>query len=237
MPKAGRYDYPFFDIDSCVEKLREWHALAKVDETKRELFAETLKMSMTGGGFAYLVSAMEKYGLIKTGGGNISITPLGKTILYGDPTEIEQVKKKAVSSIDLFRELYEQFGKDVQIEQIKAFLRQKANVDISKAQKKAENIDTIYKKVLNYITSAKKVAPPSERGGFKGADFGRREKPTETELGNEPLKIQKGGLYIEISADGSELSNIMYAKDFLIFMEGKLKEEAKNTKTKETKSE
>ena len=230
MPKAGRYDYPFFDIDSCIEKLREWHGLAKTDETKRELFAETLKMSMKGGGFAYLVSAMEKYGLVKTGGGNISITSIGKTILYGDPAEIEQLKKKAVSSIDLFRELYEQFGKDAQVEQIKAFLRQKANVDISKAQKKAENVDTIYKKVLNYITPAKKVAPPSERGGLRGADFSRREKTTETEIGKEPLKIQKGGLYIEISADANQLSNIEYAKDFLIFMERKLKEKTESKK-------
>ena len=53
--------------------------------------------------------------------------------------------------------MYEQFGKDVTQEQIRAFLRQKANVDISKAQKLAENIDTIYKKVSNYIILAKKV--------------------------------------------------------------------------------
>ena len=236
MPKAGKYDYPFFDLDACIEKLRELHSVTKTDENKRELVAETLKMSMTGGGFAYLMSAMEKFGLVKTGGGKVTITPLGKIALYGEPAEIEQAKKKAATSIDLFRELFEQYGKDVTVEQIKAFLRQKANVEISKAQKIAENIDTIYKKVSNHIVLASKVGPPSTGGGFRSlSDFGRRETTTQDELGKEPLKIQKGGLYIEISADAGVLENIEYAKDFLTFMEQKLKGKTE-TKT-ETKKD
>ena len=222
MPKAGKFDYPFFDLDACIDKLREYYEVVKTDETSRELVAETLHMSLKGGGFAYLISAMEKYGLVKTGGGNVTLTSIGKTILYGEHSEIEQAKKKAVSSIDLFRELYEQYGKDAQSEQIRAFLRQKANVDISKAQKIAQNIDIIYKKVLNYIVPAQRLVPTS---GIKtyGLSSGRRETTTETETGREPLKIQKGGLYIEIPSDALVLENIEYAKDFLIFMEQKIK--------------
>ncbi len=103
---------------------------------------------------------MEKYGLVKTGGGNVTLLPLCKLILYGEPSEIEQAKKKAVSSIDLFRELFEQYSKDVQIEQIKAFLRQKANVDISKAQKMAENIDMNIQKSVKLYYSYPKGLPP-----------------------------------------------------------------------------
>lgn len=222
MPKAGRYDYPFFDLDSCIDKLREFHKLAQVDQATRSIFAETLKMSMTGGGFVNLISSMEKYGLIETGSGSVTITGVGKTILYGEKSEMEQLKKKAVSNIDLFRELYEQYGKNVTEEQIRVFLRQKANVDISKAQKKAKSVDTIYKKVLNYIVPAQKLGPASGVKTF-GLGSGRRETSTETELGKEPLKIQKGGLYIEIPSDAQMLENIEYAKDFLIFMEQKLK--------------
>lgn len=187
-------------------------------------------MSKTGGGFVNLISSMEKYGLVNTGGGNVAITELGKTLLYGEPSEAESAKKKAVSSVDLFKEMYAQYGKDVQTEQIRAFLRQKANVDISKAQKMAEKIGIIYKKVSNYIILAKKLAPPSEGTGFRGSRFGRRETGMETEIGEEPLKIQKGGLYIEIPSDSQMLENVEYAKDFLIFMEEKLKGKAESKK-------
>ena len=231
MPKAGKYDYPFFDIDHCIDRLRHHYEIAKTDETKRELVAENLGMSITGGGFAYLVSSMEKYGLIKTGGGNIIITKLGKLLLYGEASEVQQIKKKAVSSIDLFRELYEQYGKDVQPEQIRAFLRQKANVDISKAQKIAEKVDRIYKNVSNYIILAKKLAPPSESVS-RIPSIGRREMTTQTEIGigKEPLKIQKGGLYIEISSDANTLENIEHAKDLLVFWENKLRNKQRKEK-------
>jgi hypothetical protein len=229
LPKAGKYDYPFFDIDGCIDKLHEYYEIVKTEETSRGLVAETLKMKMTGGGFANLISSMEKYGLVKTGGGNVTITSFGKSILYGEPTEIQQAKKKAVSGIDLFRELYEQYGKDIQQEQIRAFLRQKGNVDISKAEKLAQNIGTIYKKVSNYIISAQKLAPASSIKTY-GLSSGRREIMMETEIGKEPLKIQKGGLYIEIPSDAQILENIEYAKDFLIFMEQKLKGKAETKK-------
>jgi len=229
LPKAGKYDYPFFDIDHCIDKLREHYEIARTDEVKRELVAENLGMSITGGGFSYLVSSMEKYGLIKTGGGNIAITKLGKLLLYGEASEVQQAKKKAVSSIDFFRELYGQYGKDVQPEQIRAFLRQKANVDISKAQKIAKKADRIYKNVSNYIIPTKKLAPPSESVS-RIPSIGRREMVTQTEIGNEPLKIQKGGLYIEISSDANTLENIEHAKDLLDFWENKLRNKQKKEK-------
>ena len=229
MPKAGKYSYPFFDIDAVVDKLRQYYEVVKTYETNREVVAETLGMSKTGGGFAYLMSSMERYGLTKTGGGNVTITELGKTILFGEPSEVEQARRKAVSSIDLFRELYEQLGENVNEEQIRAFLRQKANVDIAKAQKIAPKVDTIYKKVSNYISPAKRLAPPSEPTS-RVPSFGRREMMTQTEVGKEPLKVQKGGVYIEILSDANTLENIEFAMDFLTFMENKLRKGQKEEK-------
>jgi len=230
LPKAGKYDYPFFDLDACIDKLREYYEIVRTDETRREYVAETLGMSIKGGGFAYLVSSMEKYGLVQTGGGNVTITQSGKTILYGEQSESGLARRKAVSNIDLFRELYEQYGESINQEQIRAFLRQKANVDISKAQQIAEKVDTIYKKVSNYIIPAKRLAPPSESVS-RIPSIGRREMVMQTEIGKDPLKIQKGGLYIEISSDASTLENIEHAKDLLVFWENKLRNKQKKEKT------
>lgn len=230
MPRAGKYIYPFFDLDACVDKLREYYEVVRTDETSRDVVADTLHMKMKGGGFAYLISSMEKYGLIETGRGNVTITKLGKTILYGEPSEIEQAKKKAVSNVNLFRELHERYGKEVKLEQIRVFLKQKANVDFSKAQKIAEKVDTIYKKVSNYIIPAKELASLGEPIS-KVPSFGRRVTTTETEIGKEPLKIQKGGLYIEISSDANTLENIEHAKDLLTFWENKLRNKQKEEKT------
>ena len=232
MPKAGKYDYPFFDIDACVDKLRHYYEVVKTDETTREVVAETLGMSIRGGGFAALISSMEKYGLIKTGGGNVTITDLGKTILYGEPSEIQRVRQEAVSSINLFKELYDKYGRDIQLEQIRAFLRQKANVDITKAQKIAPKVDTIYKKVSNYITPAQKLAPPSKEPMLKVPSEGRRgmivqPEPSVVEL----LKIQFGDVYIQIPSDAKSLDSIKLAKDALDFMEQRLLKKQKEKKT------
>jgi len=224
LPKAGKYDYPFFDIDHCIDKLRQYHEVLKIDEVTRQIVAETLDMKMRGGGFANLISAMDKYGLVTTGRGNITITDLGKKILYGEAHEVERTKKQAVSNIDLFRELYEQYGDSINQEQIRAFLRQKGNVDISKAQKIAEKVDKIYKNVSNYIVTAKKLAPPSETSS-QAPSFGRREVTTES--GKEPLKVQKGGLYIEIASDNETLENIQSAKNLLTFWENELRNKQK----------
>ncbi len=237
MPKAGKYDYPFFDLDSCIDKLQEYYNVVKTDETSRQFVAETLQMSMTGGGFVNLISSMANYGLVETGRKNVTITPLGKLILFGEPNEKEHSKKKAVSRIELFTELYQQFGKEITQEQIRAFLRQKANVDVDKAKKMAESIDTIYKKVSNYIIVANKVAPLSTEGGFRSlSDFGRRENITESTIGKEPLKIQKGGLYIEIFDDANKLENIEYAKDWRVFMEQKIRAKQQQEKEGSQKS-
>jgi hypothetical protein len=192
-------------LDACIEKLQEYHKVVQTDETSRELVAETLKMSMTGGGFVNLISSMEKYGLIETGKKNVTVIALGKSILFGEASEKEQSKKKAVSRIDLFRELYEQFGKEVTQEQIRAFLRQKGNVDISKVEKMAENIATIYKKVAKYIIPAKKLAPTSDRIGSRDSRFGRGDSDTQNEERKiELLKIQYGDLYLEVPKEDAE---------------------------------
>jgi len=214
-----------------LKKLKRIRETAGADTVKRETVAETLHMAAKGGGFAYLVAAMEKYGFISTGGGNISITKRGQLSLYGEPREIEQAKSQAVLNIELFRDIAKQFGRNPQVDQIRIFLREKANVDITKAQKIAPKIATIYKKVAKYITSAEKLAPPIREPMAQGPSLGRRDmivqpEPSVVEL----LKIQFGDIYIQIPSDKKSLDSIKLAKDALTFMEQRLLKEQKQEK-------
>ena len=214
MPKAGKYNFPNIDIDFVAEKLGKYHKAVQTDATKREVVAQTLGMVMTGGRFTSLIAAMDKYGLVETGGKTITITDLGKTIVYGNETERDEARRQAVSNIDLFRDLHDRYGKELKLEQIRAFLLQTANVDISKAQKTALQIDTIYKKVSKYITTAEKLAPPHETTPMVPS-LGRGEKSLQRETDKSKLlKIQFGDYYLQVPEEG--------AKDALILVAQKL---------------
>ena len=226
MPKAGKYDFPFYDVDSMVKKLKQVRETAGIDTVKRETVAETLHMAKKGGGFTYLIAAMENYGLIQTGGGNITLTERGKLAVFGEPREIEQAKQQAVLNVELFRDIAKQFGKNPQDDQIKIFLREKANVEIAKAQKIAPRVTTIYKKVSKYITSAEKLAPPTQEPKVGVPSFGRSDQIMQPEPSVvELLKIQFGDVYIQIPSDAKSLDSIKLAKDALEFMEKRLMEQ------------
>ena len=213
MPKAGKYEYPFFDLDSALEKLRKLHDVLHTDEINRDVAADTLGMAVMGGGFAYLVSSMEKYGLVKTGSGKLVITERGKLALYGDESEKKKAKSEAVLSVELFDELFSQYGKEVTAEQIKAFLRQKALVDVIKAQKLAQNIDKIYKNVLIHITSAEKLErPQAVLVPQEGLSQAGRRFDTQSEDGKKVLKIQYGSLYLEVEKEDAKNALEMVAQ-------------------------
>jgi hypothetical protein len=215
LPKAGKYDYPFFDLDSTLEKLKKAHDVIRSDEMDREVVASTLGMSITGGGFAYLVSSMEKFGFVKTGGGKLAMTERGKLALYGDDSEKKTMRSEGVLSVELFNELYSQYGRDVTIEQIKAFLRQKGNVPVEKAQNLAENVDKIYKNVANYIITADKlerpeVTPKAEMQQEPQApSLAVRRFDTQTENEKKDLiKVQIGSNYFEIDRNDTQTSEL-----------------------------
>lgn len=218
MVKAGIFEYPDIELETVITKLRKYHETLKTDEANRKIVANTLEMSLRGGRFIELVSSMDKYGLIDTGNKKIRITNLGKLILYGTTREQKQAMSKAVSNITLFVELDKRYGQQINEEQIRTFLMQEGKVDISEAKKSAKNVYKIYKKVANYIIPTKKI--------------GRRDRTIPTEIGKEPLTIQTGGLYVEISTDQNTLENIENAKDLLAFWGNKIRSKQKKEDTK-----
>lgn len=219
MPKAGKYEYPFFDLIPVIDKLKKIHQVLRDDEIDRSLVAETLGMSEKGGGFAYLISSMEKYGLIKTGGGKIVITDLGKIVMYGEASEQGEAMSKAVMNVELFNELYSQYGETVTEEQIRAFLRQKALVDIVKAQKIAPKVSKIYKKVLTYMFPAEKLADESSESAEQIPSLGGRDNIIQMngqdgEQQEPLLKIQYGSLYIQVTKEDAEIALKQIAPKF-----------------------
>lgn len=226
MPKAGKYDYPFFDLDLALEKLRTLHETLRQDEIDRSVVGETLGMAVRGGGFAYLISSMEKYGLIKTGGGKVTITPLGKIALYGEMEEKRRARNNAVFQVALFKELYEQYGKDVTEEQTRAFLRQKAFVDVAKAQKMAPQVNKMYKNLSKHISSAQ---PPSKPSTSMVEGEGRGE--TMPILGTQALEIRYKGVVIQVPPD--DIEAVELAEKALAFMKKEMLEK-KKTKQVET---
>ncbi|MDH5779100.1 MAG: hypothetical protein OEZ29_00720 [Candidatus Bathyarchaeota archaeon] len=228
MPKAGKYDFPYFDLDLALKKLLRIHEVLREDEIDRSVVAETLGMAERGGGFLYLISSMDKYGLVKTGGGRIIITQLGKFALYGEETEKKRARHNAILKVDLFKELYEQFGKDATNEQIRAFLRQKAFVEVDKAQKIADHVYRIYKKAAKHLLPAKTPSQPpiSEVEGE-----GRRE--TMKPLESQALKIQYKNVLIQIPRDDVEA--IEFVEKALAYMKKEILEERQ--KTTETKAD
>ncbi len=220
MPKIGRYVYPVFDVDFALEKLREFRDTLKEDESTRTVLAETLGMSEKGGGFAHLVAAMEKYGLIRTGGGKIIVTDLGKTCIYGEEQEKEAGRTKAVANVELFHDIYSLHGPDAKVEQIRAFLRQKASADLAEAQSTASKVYKTYKKVANYLrpddavdhnTIAHEQPPQSFSENVSGLTK------------SEALKIQYGDLYIQVPPDDEQA--ITLAIEALQFMRDRRKTE------------
>jgi hypothetical protein len=154
MPKAGRYEYPARDLDSCISYLKGGHEKLKSFVASREGFAGALGLSPRTGPFGVLVGAMGIYGLVDTGDGNIRYSELAKSILFGTPDEQAAAKKEAIRRITLFVDLHTRFGRDVSEDQIKLYLREAAGVDIAEAQEKAQEVSKIYKKVSSYLDSA-----------------------------------------------------------------------------------
>jgi hypothetical protein len=198
MPKAGNYDYPYLDIDPTVQKLVKLHDVAKTLEMTRSIAAQSLGMAESSGYFAYVISSFEKYGFVDIGGGNVSITRLGKSAIFGTPDEIEKAKQEAVSNVGLFRDIAGQYGQSPTIEQIKVFLRQKAHVDISEADKIAKNVLRMYKNVARYIIPTTQLEQPPSKPVSKVAGESRGEFTVNEPVGTELLKIQFKDTYIQL---------------------------------------
>lgn len=154
MPKAGTYDYPTRDLDDCVSYLRKAREVGGKGTLTREGFATAIGQSVKGGGFGLLVGSMSAYGLVDTGGGNVRMTDLGEKVLFGETDEKRNNMEKAVRNVKLFADVFDRFGVSPSEDQLRIFLREKANVAISEATGLASEVGKLLKNNLSYLTPA-----------------------------------------------------------------------------------
>lgn len=154
MPKAGRYDYPIRDLDTCVEYMRKANAKTKEFSISRQTFAESIGQSHKTGPFGMLMGSISQYGLADTVDGQVRYTDRAKKILFGEASEVAAGKQQAVRKITLFADIHAKFGANVTDEQLRLYLRDIAGVDVAEAPEKALEVSKIYKKVASYLEVA-----------------------------------------------------------------------------------
>jgi hypothetical protein len=200
MPKAGRYDYPFRELDDCIEYLRKANELTKEHSFTREQFAAAIGQKVTGGGFAMLVGSMATYKLVDTGGGRVIYTDLAKKILHGLDKDKEVAKSQAARNIILFADIYDKFGASPTTEQLYRFLQDKANVDISEANHLAKEIGKLFNKVAIYLKTDASEVPATAGGG--GKKEVKEEGAFESDTTIEHFKLG-GGIEIKLPKENT----------------------------------
>lgn len=174
MPKINKYDYPFRDLDSCVDFIRKAHDQAKSYVMTRDIFAQAIGLSVKGGGFNLLVGSMSIYKLIETGEGEIRFTELAKKILHGETAEKRDALIEATRNVTLFADLYDTYKTIPTDEQIRLFLRNKAGADIGQAKAIAVPLSKLLKKVSKYLLSSD--------GKQESESGGENKEVSETEI-------------------------------------------------------
>jgi len=160
MAKVGIYRYPVISLKEAINDLDKIKRFLgkKIDgEISRDAIAKALGLTPRGGRFSNKISSLIHYGFLeKTSDGKVKLTELAKEILYPIGNSDIEAMKKAFFSIQLFRDLYEQYGDSVTVEQIEWFLKEKANADPREVKEKAREIHKIYIEGLTQISNIEK---------------------------------------------------------------------------------
>lgn len=154
MPKIGsRYEIPTKDLDDCIQYLEVAYSKEKEFSIRRESFARAIGMNPTGGGFGLVAGSLSIYGLVSTGDSYIRYTDIAQKILFGNDKEKLDFKNRAVRNVRLFAELFERYGYDPAEDQLRHFLRERAEVAISQEAKIAKEVGKLFKKNAKHLKS------------------------------------------------------------------------------------
>jgi hypothetical protein len=123
-------------------------------------------MNLKEGGQANRVlGSLSDYGLAETGAQQVRITDLGDRVLYGEDDERRRAIHQAVMRVSLFREIYSRYGRSPADEQIRVFLRDRANMDPGEIAEVAVDIGKIFKRDSTYILGAENSDQESVKTG------------------------------------------------------------------------
>lgn len=239
--KIGIYSLPDLDPQRAVDFAKTIYDFPSHRITK-EGFSSKTGISTKGGWFGMIILGMRTYCLVEEKDDVLTTTDLMPKLLFPKPgtTELQDARNKVFNSVPLWKKLFSDKLKktDIEKDDFWVYLSDLDGIkglDRDKVKKKAPLVQKGYILALSYLegvtepisprtpkperTKLEKTKPESRAIGN-----GRSEHhmATETE-GKELIKVQKGGLYVEILQDEKALDNIEYAKDLLEFMGNKIR--------------
>jgi hypothetical protein len=238
--KIGKYRIPDLDPQKALEFAEAIYNFPEHKASKQG-FCDKFNIKMKSGWFGQILASLKKYGLAKVEGDTIKSTDLTERLLTPKPNtnELAEAKLTVFNSTELWKILYSKgFREDnVKKSDFWVYLSEIEGIkglDRKTVVNKAPAIQKRYISALSYIrdvgvpASSLTVKPTATKIPPKVTGIGGREIDTQVEIGKEPLKIQKGGLYIEIPEDDRMLESIDYAADLLDFHKKRLLKKQEN---------
>lgn len=224
MVKIGSYDYTEMLPSEAI-------SIVKVIYDNRVNIASGLSTrlghrSPKSGAFLTKLAALRRYGLIKSGIGEIELTPLGDAI--AKPTSKQQginSYKELINTTPLFIDLRKKLGSKQPGDDFWIVLHEVTKADKKDAEEQAEKIKKIYIDAMKYMSSS------PDQLGFVAGDGGKNmlEQGITEEL-KDILEIKMGGLYMRLPDD---LNAIEKAETMLSAHKKALQDKLQNKNVKE----
>lgn len=238
--KIGIYSFPDVDPERAIGYAKTIYSFPNHRMTK-EAFASKNNIKVKAGWFGQVTLAMRTYGFVDENGDGFVATELMEKLLYPKPgtSELQDAKLKVFNSVPLWKKLYGD-GIDKTYSEKDDFWVYLCDLDGIKGldreivKKKAPFVKKGYISALAYVADVRApISSPSPKPKnatqieieqkTMGSDRSEKQIQSNNNEGKEQLKIQQGGLYIEILQDDKALDNIEYAKDLLSCVEKRLR--------------
>lgn len=154
MPKIGMYVLPDFDLITAESRLNNAKDLMPkgVRKFKREVFSEYLGFKKVVSS-SHHIASLKSYGFIETGSEEITLTELGELVLYGNELERRNAERRAIQNIRLISDLQSKYGKEPTEAQIRAFLKENANVALQDLQNAIQQVSKFLNNHNRYLNS------------------------------------------------------------------------------------
>ena len=232
--KIGKYRIPDLDPQKALEFAEAVYNFPE-HKVSKQGFCDKFNIKLKSGWLGQILASLKKYGLARVDGDTIKSTDLTERLLNPKPNtnELQEAKLAVFNSTELWRILYSKGYREENVKKSDfwVYLSEIEGIkglDRKNVINKAQEVQKRYISALSYIegigipASPITVKPTTQKISPKVTGIGGREIDTQVEIGREPLKIQKGGLYIEIPEDERMLENLDYAADLINFHKNRL---------------
>lgn len=223
--RAGKYRFPDRGIEKAANYVRQ---ILKTCPGKvgKEVVADALGMSATSGAFFVTLASLSYYGLAEVGAGKVAITDSGKKIRSPNPSEVDEAKTEAIGRIEIFKEIYKEYGANATEEQLRVILREKGGVERLEAEKKAPELLKVYKEATPYLKFAEHPKKPTIGTGISRGEI----MPVE----QMQIELRAGEFYQKIPYS---IEGINMAKSMLDFLEKQISKKESSIKKELAKKE